>query len=202
MVGRVKGGKSWHERHKRDHGVKKAKQQNYRNRAAIKLLEIDAKFNLLKSKSSVIEIGASPGGWSQVIAPKVKALVACDLLDMKPVDDTYFIQGDFTDEAIQARMLGALTDPVTLICSDMAPNMTGIKIADQENMRLLLESVIAFSDQHLCQNGSLLFKCFESSDIQQAIKTMSPKFSKIHRYKPPTSRQESTEFYLVALKKK
>ena len=202
MAGRVKGGKSWHERQSRDQGVKKAKQHNYRNRAAIKLLEIDAKFKLLKPKAIVVELGAAPGGWSQVIAPKVQQLVACDLLDMKAVPNTYFVQGDFLDPAIQAEMLAQIKSPISLICSDMAPNMTGIKIADQENMRLLLESVIAFTDQHLGIGGHLLFKCFESPDIQKAIKTMAPKFGKVHRYKPPTSRPESTEFYLIALNKK
>lgn len=202
MVGRVKGGKSWHERHSRDHGVKKAKQQNYRNRAAIKLLEIDAKFNLLKPKSSVIELGAAPGGWSQVIAPKVHKLVTCDLLEMKSVDNSSFIQGDFMDEAVQNQILATIGESVTLICSDMAPNMTGIKVADHENMRLLLDKVLNFSEKHLCVGGDLLIKCFESPDIQKLIKSMSIKFNKIHRYKPPTSRSESTEFYLVAIKKK
>lgn len=202
MVGRVKGGKSWYERQSRDHGVKKANQQNYRNRAAIKLLEINNKFKLLNACDTVVDLGAAPGGWSQVIAPKVKQLVACDLLEMKPVKDVLFIQGDFMDHMIQKKMLALLKTSVSLICSDMAPNMTGIKIADQENMLHVLLSIFDFVEQNLSQGGNLVVKCFESQDIQKAIKVLSVQFTKIHRYKPPTSRPESTEFYLVALNKK
>ena len=106
------------------------------------------------------------------------------------------------DDMIQKKMLALLKTSASLICSDMAPNMTGIKIADQENMLHVLLSVFDFAKQNLSQGGNLVVKCFESQDIQKAIKALSVQFAKIHRYKPPTSRSESTEFYLVALNKK
>lgn len=202
MVGRVKGGKSWHERQSRDHGVKQAKQNNYRNRAAIKLIEINDKFKLLQKDSVVIELGSAPGGWTQVMAPKVKQLIACDLLPMVPVSGATFFQGDFVSEAIQSLMLAELKHPINLICSDMAPNLCGIREADHAKMAAIVFEIIAFSDRHLAKGGSLLFKYFESSDVQVEIKKLKSKFKKIQRFKPPTSRSESAECYLIANCKK
>lgn len=202
MVGRVKGGKSWHERQSRDHATKQARQHNYRSRAAFKLMEMDDKFKLLKKDSVVIELGAAPGGWSQIIAPKVKTLVACDLLEMDPVKDVVFVQGDFTEPSIQDEMLHILSTPATLVCSDMAPNLSGIKSSDHAKMEALMEAVMSFAKNYVGQRGGMIMKCFEFPGAQTLIKAIRNDYAVIHRYKPPTSRAESSEFYLLALNKK
>ena len=193
---------SWLQRQLNDPYVQEAQRQGYHSRAAFKLLEIDADYHLLKSAKIIVDLGAAPGGWlqvaKQICAPQAK-IIGCDLLEIEPVTDIIFIKGDFTDETIQAQILQSAGGKMDLLLSDISPNMVGHKKTDIDRMNLMAETIFDFAYQYLSEGGTLICKTRKSgmeNDLQKKIKQ---NFSKIHYFKPQSSRAETSEIYLVAI---
>ena len=194
--------KQWLRRHVNDPFVQKSKKEGYRSRSAYKLTEIDAKDRLLKGGLVVVDLGAAPGGWSQVCASKVGPsgkVIAIDLLEMEPVSGVTFVRGDFGTrkglEALKAA-LGARQPDVVL--SDMAPNMTGIAMTDQARSMELAELARDFALLHLKSDGALLIKIFQGAGYDEYLKSLRAAFVKVAVRKPAASRDESAEQYLLA----
>tara|TARA_R110002096_G_scaffold189203_8_gene369629 strand:+ start:790 stop:1413 length:624 start_codon:yes stop_codon:yes gene_type:complete len=194
--------KQWVRRQAADPYVKQREAAGLRSRAAFKLKEILARDRLLKQGSTVVDFGASPGGWSQVAAAAVGRggkVVAVDLLPMEPLDGVEFIHGDARDPAIIARMREALGDRgVDLVISDIAPNITGIRDLDEANFLELAENVRSFVEQVLGTNGALVIKLFQFPGTDDYIRDLKTIFGSVARRKPDSSRKASREFYVVA----
>lgn len=200
MARRKRGTRRWVDEKKRDPYARQARQSGYRSRSAYKLEQIDRQDRLLQSARRVLDVGAAPGGWSQYAKRRMTggAVVAVDLLPVAPIDGVTIIQGDFTDSAVQARLLAAVEpDSYDLVISDMAPNITGIADVDQARGAELAEQVITFSARVLADNGRLLVKVFEGSEAPR-IRTLGQSlFQRGAVRKPDASKDKSREFYLV-----
>lgn len=198
---RSKSSGRWLAEHESDEFVKKARAQGYRSRASYKLLEIDDKHSLLKPGQCVVDLGAAPGGWSQVAVDKVGdkgAVFALDILAMEPVEGVQFIQGDFTQAAVLGDLLDATADQrVDLVISDMAPNLSGMKDIDQPRAIYLVELACDLAQQVLAPGGSLLVKCFEGQGIDTVRDFFRKNFKQLSNYKPKASRNRSREIYLL-----
>jgi 23S rRNA (uridine2552-2'-O)-methyltransferase len=196
----------WMHEHVTDPFVQQAKKLGYRSRATFKLLEIDKKHSLVKPGMVVVDLGAAPGGWSQIVAPKVgKAgtTIAIDLLDMPGLAGVTFIQGDFSEQSGLAALEGALQGrAIDLVLSDMAPNITGIGVSDQAKSMYLCELALDFCKARLKPNGNFVVKTFQGSGFTEFLAEMRKTFVKVASEKPEASRGRSTEMYLVGLKKK
>ncbi|MFZ5523942.1 MAG: 23S rRNA (uridine(2552)-2'-O)-methyltransferase RlmE [Pseudomonadota bacterium] len=201
-----KTSKQWMREHVNDPFVQLAQKEGYRSRAAYKLLEIDAKDRLFKPGMVVVDLGAAPGGWSQVAAAKVGRggkVIALDLLPMDPLAGVDFIQGDFRDDAVLKRLQDLLQGkPVGLVISDMAPNISGVASADQARAMDLAELAMEFALEHLGPEGSFLVKVFQGSGFESFYKLMRSRFAKVVSRKPKASRDRSSEVYLLAGGKK
>ncbi|MEO1767926.1 RlmE family RNA methyltransferase [Thiobacter aerophilum] len=199
---RSKTSKAWMASHVRDPFVQQAKKLGYRSRAAFKLLEIDARDRLLKPGALVVDLGAAPGGWSQVAAQKVGRtgrVLALDLMAMPPLPGVEFIQGDFTEQAVQEVLEQRLAGrPIDLVMSDMAPNISGIGIADQAKSQHLAELAMAFALQWLKADGVFLVKLFQGSGFEAFVSEARRRFSRVELRKPQSSRPRSREVYLLA----
>jgi len=197
-----KTSKQWMREHVNDPFVQLAQKDGYRSRAAYKLLEIDEKDHLLKPGTVVVDLGATPGGWSQVSAAKVGRsgkVIALDLLPLDPLAHVEFIQGDFRDDAVLKQLEDLLQGkPVGLVISDMAPNMSGIASADQARAMHLAELAMEFALQHLNPDGSFLVKVFQGVGFEEYLKQMRSSFVKVVSRKPKASRDRSSELYLLA----
>jgi 23S rRNA (uridine2552-2'-O)-methyltransferase len=194
--------KQWLRRHVNDPYVQRSKKEGYRSRSAYKLTEIDARDKLLKGGLVVVDLGAAPGGWSQVAAKKVGPsgrVVAIDLLEMEPIVGVRSLQADFTSRkgvaAIQEALDGRRPD---LILSDMAPNMTGIGVTDQARVMVLAEAARDFALEQLQPEGSLLIKVFQGPGYDEYLLSLRRAFRKVVSRKPDASRDESAEQYLLA----
>jgi len=194
--------KKWLKRHVNDPYVQRSKKEGYRSRSAYKLIEIDEKDRLLKGGLVVVDLGAAPGGWSQVCAKKVTAsgkVVALDLLEMDPIAGVTFIQGDFGTRKGMAAVEGALDGrKADLVISDMAPNMTGIPVTDQARIMDLAEIARDFALLHLKSDGAFLIKVFQGTGYDEYFKSLRQAFGKVVVRKPDASRDESAEMYLLA----
>lgn len=197
-----KTSKAWMHEHVTDHYVQRAKAEGWRSRAAFKLMEIAEKDRLLRPGMVVVDLGAAPGGWSQVVAERIGGgrVLALDLLEMAPVAGVEFIQGDFRECAV----LGELTlrlggRPVDLVISDMAPNLSGIAATDQARSVLLAELALSFAAEHLKPGGNLLVKIFQGEGFDAFRKAMAAVFDKVVVRKPKSSRDRSSEVYLLGL---
>ena len=198
--------KAWMHAHLNDPYVKRAQQHRYRSRAAFKLIEIDEQDRLIRPGMTVVDLGSAPGSWSQVLRERLAGpggtvngrIVAIDLLPMDPVDGVDFLQGDFREEAVLAE-LEALLDGarVDLVVSDMAPNLSGVGIADAARMAHLAELAIEFATKHLKPGGALLVKCFHGSGYSQIVEAFKRSFASVAVRKPKASRAESAETYLL-----
>ena len=195
--------KAWMQEHLNDEFVKRAQKDGYRARAAYKLMEIDDKDRLIKTGMTIVDLGSTPGSWSQVAVQRLNGqgrIIALDILDMAPIAGVTFIQGDFR-EAIVLKMLeekiGNL--PVDLVIADMAPNISGVKDADQAGAAYLTELALDFSQQWLKPNGNFLVKVFIGSGFDDIVKTMRGQFDKVVTRKPKASRDRSNEVYLLGL---
>ena len=199
--GRSKNSRRWLDRHFSDEYVKRAQQAGYRSRAVFKLLEIQEKDRLLAPGLRVADLGAAPGGWSQIAARLVGdrgRLVALDLLPMDPLPGVTCIQGDFREEAVLAQLREALGgEPLDLVLSDMAPNMSGTA-ADQPRLMYLCELALDFAVQQLKPGGALVIKVFQGEGFDDFLKTLRSHFRQVASRKPKSSRRESRELYLVA----
>lgn len=187
--------------HVNDPYVQQAKKDGWRSRAAFKLLEIDAKDKLLKRGEVVVDLGATPGGWSQVAVQRVGEsglVLALDLLEMAPIRGVHFIQGDFREDAVLTQLEEALGErEVGLVLSDMAPNMSGVAVMDQARVMHLAELGLEFSRAHLKPEGAFLVKVFQGRDYEAFVRAMRETFQNVVVRKPDASRDRSAEVYLL-----
>ena len=192
----------WLERQSKDVFVKRSRKDAYRARSAYKLKDLDTRYKLLHRGGTVIELGAAPGGWSQVAAEALGGqgcLIALDLLECEPLASVQFIKGDCNSKAVKEELLRKLgSSRVDVILSDMAPNISGIALKDEADSIRLAEIAVDFSQNYLKKGGTLVIKLFDYPDTIELIKTIKTMFSKVIRAKPEASRSESREFYVVA----
>lgn len=198
--------KAWIHEHINDEYVKRAQKEGYRARAAYKLLEIDDKDKLIKPGMTIVDLGATPGSWSQVAVQRLKGqgrIIALDMLDMQAINGVEFIQGDFREEQVLRQLEETLHQkPVDLVIADMAPNMTGIADVDQAGAAHLTELALEFSKDWLKPSGHFLVKVFIGSGFEEILQTMRQMFDKVVTRKPKASRGRSNEVYLLGLGKK
>jgi len=199
-MGRVRG-KDWMKEHVADAYVKRAKAEGMRSRAAYKLDEIAARDRLLKPGMVVVDLGAAPGGWSQVAAERVGArgrVIALDVLEMRGLAGVIFVLGDFHDaksvEVLERALGGEKAD---LVLSDMAPNLSGIAVSDQARALELAELALDFALKHLKPQGNFLVKAFQGAGFNSFLKTLRSRFGSVAVRKPDASRSRSSEVYLV-----
>jgi 23S rRNA (uridine2552-2'-O)-methyltransferase len=203
--------KAWLNDHVNDPYVKLAQKEGYRARAAYKLKEIDETLRLVRPGQLVIDLGAAPGAWSQYLRRRFAGsgattgalagrIVALDLLDFEPVEGVEFVQGDFRDDAVVARLVGLLGGRrADLVVSDMAPNLSGVASADAARMSHLVELAVDFARQHLHLEGALVCKVFHGSGYSQLVKLFKDSFRVVKPIKPKASRDRSAETFLVGL---
>ena len=211
--------KAWLNDHVNDTYVKLAKREGYRARAAYKLKEIDEQFGLIKPGQLVVDLGSTPGAWSQYIRRKMSPktalsggaavgeldgkIIALDLLEMAPIEGVIFLQGDFREDALlqqlKEEMQGQLAD---VVVSDMAPNLTGIDATDSARVEHLIELAIDFCQNHMKPQGALVAKVFHGSGYSQLVNLFKTSFKIVKAVKPAASRSGSSETFLVGLGQK
>lgn len=201
-MARTKTSKAWMREHVTDVYVRRAQQDGYRSRSAYKLLEILEKDRLVRSAMTVVDLGAAPGGWSQVLAPLVGAkgaVIAIDMLEMPPMPGVTFIRGDFSEDATLQRLEEQLEGrSIDLVVSDMAPNMSGVGLVDQARSMHLAELAFEFGRKRLKPGGDLLVKLFQGAGVEEFRKNLAKAFGAVDVRKPKASRDRSSEFYLLA----
>jgi 23S rRNA (uridine2552-2'-O)-methyltransferase len=195
----------WLQRHLSDPYVAEARCQGYRSRAAFKLIELDERHRLLKPGMSVVDLGAAPGGWTEVAARRVRAgkpqggrVVAVDLLPMERIVGASILVGDFLDETVAERLKDELAGPADVVLSDMAPNTTGHPGTDHLRIMALAEAAFAFARAVLAPGGTFVCKVFQGGTEAMLLKEIKRCFASVRHAKPPSSRPESAEAYLVA----
>jgi 23S rRNA (uridine2552-2'-O)-methyltransferase len=198
--GRKAGSTRWLERQLNDPYVKKAKAEGYRSRAAYKLIELDERFGLLRGVKRVIDLGVAPGGWSQVVrkASPGAAVVGIDLLPTDPLDGVTLIQMDFTDETAPERLREALGGPADLVLSDMAANTVGHPQTDHLRTMALVEAGLDFATEVLRPGGAFVAKVLAGGADNDLVAALKRNFATVKHAKPPASRKESSEWYVVA----
>jgi 23S rRNA (uridine2552-2'-O)-methyltransferase len=198
---------SWIHRHVTDPFVRAATAQGYRARSAFKLAEIDDRDRLLKPGMTVIDLGAAPGSWTQVVRQRLAGadgrlrgrIIALDILPMQPLPDVLAIEGDFREQEAADRLAAALEGgKADLILSDLSPNLSGIAVADAARGQHLLELALEFARAHLKPGGDLLVKAFQGSGYSQFVAELKKHFAAVAARKPAASRAESAETYLLA----
>lgn len=201
-MARSKSSARWLREHFDDQYVKRSQEDGWRSRASYKLLEIHEKDKLFHPGMSVVDLGAAPGGWTQVAAEIIGdsgRIVASDILPMDPVAGATFVQGDFTEDSVLEDILAAIgCDQVDLVISDMAPNMSGAQSVDQPKAMYLVELALDLVRQVLAKNGVFLTKVFQGEGFGEYLKDMRTSFSKVVTRKPQASRARSREVYLLA----
>ncbi|WP_137820298.1 23S rRNA (uridine(2552)-2'-O)-methyltransferase RlmE [Pseudomonas sp. 2FG] len=201
-MARSKTSQNWLREHFNDPYVKMAQKDGYRSRASYKLLEIQEKDRILRPGNTVVDLGAAPGGWSQVTSRVIGdkgRLIASDILEMDSIPDVTFIQGDFTEAQVLAQILEAVgNNPVDLVISDMAPNMSGVRMADQARAMYLCELALDLAGQVLRPGGDFLIKIFQGEGFDLYHKQVRAMFEKVQMRKPLSSRDRSREQYLLA----
>jgi 23S rRNA (uridine2552-2'-O)-methyltransferase len=208
--------KAWLHDHMTDPYVRLAQKEGYRARAAYKLKEIDEAFSLVRPGQVVVDLGAAPGAWSQYLrrrfAPKAAGvggaatgeldgtIIAVDLLEVEPIDGVTFLQGDFREDEVLARLEEALAGrPVDLVVSDMAPNLSGIASSDSARIAHLVELAVEFAGRHLKPDGALVAKVFHGSGYSQLAELFKRRFRVVKPIKPKSSRDKSSETFLVGI---
>jgi 23S rRNA (uridine2552-2'-O)-methyltransferase len=197
--GRTPASQAWLRRQLNDPYVAAARAQGWRSRAAFKLIELDDRYKLLRPGMRVVDLGAAPGGWSQVAGKRGAArIVGLDLLPVDPLPGATFIQGDFNHPDMPARLIELLDGRADIVLSDIAPNTTGHTATDHVRIVALAELAFDFAVQVLAPGGAFVAKVFQGGSEQQLLAPMKKAFSTVRHAKPPASRRESSELYVVA----
>jgi len=208
--------KAWLHDHLTDPYVRLAQKEGYRARAAYKLKEIDETLHLIRPGQLVVDLGATPGAWSQYLRRKFAprdagtggaavgelngTIIALDLLDFEPIEGVHFIQGDFREDAVLAALDAQVAGrPVDVVVSDMAPNLSGIESTDSARIGLLVELAVEFSVRHLKPEGALVCKVFHGSGYSELVKLFKDTFRVVKPLKPKASRDKSAETFLVGI---
>ena len=201
-MARSKSSAQWLHRHVTDRYVKRAQAQGYRSRSAFKLLEIDQRERLLKPGANVVDLGAAPGGWSQVAAQKVGArgkVIAIDRLEIAPIDGVTVLRGDFLDDSPHEALASALGGrKADVILCDLSPDLTGIASTDQARAAELVSAALGFCRAHLAPSGTFLVKVFHGEAFEEVLQEVRKTFRGVQTRKPGASRAESRETYLLA----
>ena len=194
--------KNWLSKQRRDIYVRKSKLEGYRSRAIYKLKEIDDKFKIIKNGIKVVDLGSSPGSWSQYLAEKSKnsKIVSIDLKKVDKIDKVHHLIGDFLDEKNQILISNFFQDKLDLVVSDMAVNTTGNKNLDAISTGELTLNAMNFSIKYLKKNGSFLSKIFMGSTFNEIVKNAKKNFNEVKIYKPPASRKDSKESFIICKK--
>jgi len=195
---RAKKSRTWVIKQHRDQFFKKAKVLGYRSRAAFKLIELNKKFNFIKKNSNLLDIGSTPGGWSQVASKIITngKIIALDILPMQTIDNVIFLNNDFLDEKTHEKILKKFNKKIDVVISDMAENTTGNKTVDSIRTNNLCAEVIKFSLKMLTLNGSMVCKLFMGEDFLEVKNLAKKNFKKVEFFKPESSRSESKETYI------
>jgi 23S rRNA (uridine2552-2'-O)-methyltransferase len=200
-MARSKSSKAWLRRHVNDPYVHRAKAQGYRSRSAFKLIEIVKRDKLARPGDGVVDLGAAPGGWAQVLAEcvgRAGRVIAVDLLDIAPIPGVTVVRGDFADEEVLKRAEAALDGrKPDLVVSDMAPNLSGVSATDQARSIHLCELALEFARRHLKPEGALLVKVFQGTGYPEFLAAMRGAFVEVASRKPGASRSGSSEMYLL-----
>jgi 23S rRNA (uridine2552-2'-O)-methyltransferase len=201
-MARTKHGKSWMQRHLNDPYVQKAQAAGLRSRASFKLLELHERDRIFRQGMFVVDLGAAPGGWSQVVAKLVGSkgkVIALDRLPMEPLNNVTVLEGDFIEEAVLKQLQAEVGDnQVDWVLSDMSPNLSGLMAVDQPRIMELAELALEFAQLHLKNEGGLLVKMFQGEGFESLIKDLRQKFRQVLIRKPNASRSESRELYVLA----
>lgn len=198
-TGLKESSRRWLERHLNDPYVHRAKAEGWRSRAAFKLIEIDDRHHILKPGMRVIDLGAAPGGWCQVAEQKgCKPIVAIDLLAVDDLPGVDFIQMDFMDDSAPQKLKDMLGGPADVVLSDMAPNTIGHRQTDHLRIMAVVEAAYMFACEVLVPGGAFVAKVFQGGAQNTLISEMNQRFEKVRHIKPPASRKDSSEQYLVA----
>ncbi|NOX92683.1 MAG: 23S rRNA (uridine(2552)-2'-O)-methyltransferase RlmE [Gammaproteobacteria bacterium] len=199
---RTNSSQNWLRRHFNDHYVKEAQRAGYRSRSVFKLLEIQEKDRMLRPGQVVVDLGAAPGGWSQVAAPVVGgkgAVIAMDILPMEPLSGVTMIEGDFTEQDVHDQLVATLNGrPVDLVMSDIAPNISGMRAVDQPRAMYLAELALDFAQTTLKPGGDFLTKVFQGEGFDPYLLALRKSFGKVVIRKPKASRPKSREVYILA----
>lgn len=204
---KLRSNRAWIERHINDPFVKRSRQEGYRARSVYKLIELNDKEKLIRPGMCVVDLGAAPGSWTQVVREKLAGkdgevrgtIIAMDILPMDPIDGVTFLQGDFREQEVADKLTEIIGDQqVDLVLSDMAPNLSGIAAADAARCLLLNELALEFCLQHLKDNGVFVTKVFQGSGFSQYVETLKKHFKTVLTSKPEASRDTSAEVYMVA----
>jgi len=197
--GRSPASQRWLARQLNDPYVAAAKAQRWRSRAAFKLLELDEKCQLLRAGMRVVDLGAAPGGWTQVAVQRGASVVALDLLAIEPIPGATVLQGDFSDPDTPARLRAVLGGKVDLVLSDMAPNTTGHAATDHLRIVAVAEAALEFALEVLADGGAFVCKVFQGGSESEMLARLKRCFATVRHVKPPASRKESSELYVVAM---
>jgi 23S rRNA (uridine2552-2'-O)-methyltransferase len=195
---RTSSSRAWLQRQLNDPYVAAARSKGYRSRAAFKLLELDQKFRFLKKGAKVLDLGAAPGGWSQVAAARGATIVAADVLDIEPIPGVTFFQADLTDPAVPAMLREALDGPADLVLTDMAAPTTGHRATDHIRTIALVEIALEVAEDVLKPGGAFVGKVFQGGSSNELLQRLKKSFREVRHVKPPASRAESVELYVVA----
>jgi len=202
-MARSKSSNQWLHEHFTDKYVKKSQQQGYRARSAYKLIELIDKYNLLEGVQSVVDLGAAPGGWCQVVQEKAQhklSIIGLDLLPIEPIEGVHFIEGDFTEDEVYESLLKALKgQKINLVLSDMAPNLSGVSATDQPKSMYLAELALDFCRQSLEPGGSHVVKLFQGEGFDAHIKALRQNFQRVVIVKPDSSRARSREVFAISM---
>ena len=198
--------KAWMQEHVSDEFVKRAQREGYRARSAYKLMEIDDKDKLIKPGMTVVDLGATPGSWSQVAMQRLRGkgrVIALDLLEMEPLSGVEFLQGDFREEEVLKKLEEMLAGKkIDLVIADMAPNISGISLVDQASVAYLAELALEFSLKWLKPEGNFVVKVFSGTGFDDIVRSMKQGFEKVVTRKPKASRDRSSEIYLLGLNRR
>jgi 23S rRNA (uridine2552-2'-O)-methyltransferase len=199
--------KNWLHDHINDPYVKLAQKEGYRARAAYKLKEIDESEKLIRPGQIIVDLGSTPGSWSQYVRQKLSGaenggingtIIGLDMLPMEPIADVHFILGDFREESVLAKLEVILAGrKVDLVLSDMAPNLSGIAVADAARVEHIIDLAIEFARAHMKPSGALLVKCFNGTGFNQLVEKFRQEFKTVIQKKPKASRDKSSEIFLL-----